>query len=1391
MKAKIVLCTLVLVFIVQAVWAQIPKTNSYQDAMTDTGGTPFNVAIDVSDTLAADSLVIVKLYNDLDGPNWNDNTNWLSGEPISSWYGVSTDDSGRVTGLYLGENNLSSQLPSEIGNLTNLTELWLYTNQLTGTIPAEIGNLVNLTHLEFGNNQITGSIPTEIGNLTNLINLCLWGNQLTGSIPPEIGNLTDLTILDLCSNQLTGSIPPEIWNLANLLYLELDTNQLTGTIPPEIGNLVNLTFLSLGKNQLTSTIPTEIGNLTNLTNLKFGSNQLTGTIPPEIGNLTNLTQLGLYSNQLTGSIPPELWNLTNLTELYLYSNQLTGTIPPEIWNLTNLTRLELDQNQLTGTIPPEIGNLANLQYLYLNTNQLTGSIPPEIGNLVNLKYLYLHSNQLTGIIPPEIGNLTNLTNLNFRSNQLTGTIPPEIGNLTNLINLNLRTNQLTGTIPPEIGNLTNLEGLYLMFNQLTGTIPPEIGYLTELQDLRLLHNQLIGTIPPEIGNLTNLIYLNLRTNQFTGTIPPEIWNLVNLKSLYLHTNQLTGSIPSELGNLVNLQRLMLYNNQFTGSVPQEIVSLVNLDSLKLYNNQFTDLPDITALDTSLSVRVYDNKLTFEDIEPNVDHFGEFLYAPQDSVGSQKDTTAASGSSFTLSVSVGGTANKYQWTKNGIEVSGATDSSYTIEYVDASNTGTYICRITNTIVTDLTLYSRPFNVTSSGTHFQLYATNTGNYSNLMIPTTAAPTIEETLIENGDEIGVFTPGGLCMGVGVWESSNLAITVWGDDSNTPEVDGFQTGETYNFKIYDKSADTEFDAVAEYSSGKSTYFADDLPVLSSLSAVKPEINIPLNTGWNMISSNIIPETLDLDAVLVDVKSNMIIMKNGAGQVYWPEYSVNQIGNWAITDGYKVAMTTSDTLTITGTQADVSSTSFSLVQGWSIISYLPTSPMSCEAAFSSIISKLIIVKNNDGQVYWPQYSVNQIGNLEVGEGYWMAVNEATVFTYPLSAMKIIASKEDDFSLSKSGSSSQVHFVFTANTGNNATIMVQTSINPTINGVALSAGDEIGVFTPSGLCAGAGLWDGTNNLAITVWEDDTNTASLIDGFQTGEAYSFRIWDASFGIEYSASASASVGDLAYSVNGITVLSSLTAASTAINELVEQTVNSDSGTVGVQFADETFLKLKFNSGNISGKTVKIMSYGSTAPDTIPTGDNFQSVIGYYDISSDSITTFTGTLTFGYTNTALNTAGISENDLSIAYYNTSESKWQALATTVNSSDSIASAEIDHFSIWALTDKNDALILGIKESEDVVKSYKLFSNYPNPFNPETTIQFQIPRLTHVTLKIYNILGEEVKTLVSQNISSGTFTVRWDGTDNYGRKVSSGVYIYIINTNTGFVKSRKMLYIK
>ncbi|MDP3442025.1 MAG: YCF48-related protein, partial [Ignavibacteria bacterium] len=91
----------------------------------------------------------------------------------------------------------------------------------------------------------------------------------------------------------------------------------------------------------------------------------------------------------------------------------------------------------------------------------------------------------------------------------------------------------------------------------------------------------------------------------------------------------------------------------------------------------------------------------------------------------------------------------------------------------------------------------------------------------------------------------------------------------------------------------------------------------------------------------------------------------------------------------------------------------------------------------------------------------------------------------------------------------------------------------------------------------------------------------------------------------------------------------------------------------------------------------------------------------------------------------------------------------------------------------------------EDIPDNFMLSQNYPNPFNPTTTIEYQLPSAGHVLLKVYDILGREIVTLINENKYAGNYKVTFDG-----KKFVSGVYFYTINANK-YSKTKKMILMK
>lgn len=361
------------------------------------------------------------------------------------------------------------------------------------------------------------------------------------------------------------------------------------------------------------------------------------------------------SNWLEG--PVDTWygvtvDDNRVVELFLGANNLCGALSDEVGNLSSLRVMDLRENHLSSTIPVTIGDLPNLKELALNTNHLEGSIPTEISKLASLELLFLGSNQLSEEIPEEIGELKSLQFLSLEHNQLTS-IPEEIGSLSNLIELGLSNNKLAGAIPDGIGKLAKLRYFDCSNNLLSGPIPNSIGNLAALDWFGVANNSLSGTLPLSMEKLTNLRFVSLERNSFTGAIPNFFQNLSGLVSLNIR------------------------------------------------DNKFTHIPNLSALSNLNMLIVSNNYLNFKAIEDNLGVSG-FIYSPQTVFPVCGAKALVERESFNVSLNVEGTANQYQWRKNGSNILGAKGNSIYIRSVSLKDAGIYELFVTSSVVPDLVL-----------------------------------------------------------------------------------------------------------------------------------------------------------------------------------------------------------------------------------------------------------------------------------------------------------------------------------------------------------------------------------------------------------------------------------------------------------------------------------------------------------------------------------------------------------------------------------------------------------------------------------------------------------------------------------------------------------------
>ncbi len=237
------------------------------------------------------------------------------------------------------------------------------------------------------------------------------------------------------------------------------------------------------------------------------------------------------------------------------------------------------------------------------------------------------------------------------------------------------------------------------------------------------------------------------------------------------------------------------------------------------------------------------------------------------------------------------------------------------------------------------------------------------------------------------------------------------------------------------------------------------------------------------------------------------------------------------------------------------------------------------------------------------------------------------------------------------------------------------------------------------------------------------------------------------------------------------------------------------IKVTFEDNSAVGVRFMTGDAGGKEISMRGIGIHLADTIRTRlqDTLRTVAGYYEIETTLSDTFSAEISMEYTEEMLSQAGIHENNIILAWYDTTARRWKSVPTDVDVVNRIATAITRHFSLWALTDSTDEIITGvdgIDDVSDVPEEFTLMQNYPNPFNPMTTIRYELKNAAQVTLTVYNILGQKIRTLVNRQLPSGSYQVLWDAKSDAGVPVSSGIYFYRLDTGQ-FVQTKKMILLR
>jgi hypothetical protein len=245
---------------------------------------------------------------------------------------------------------------------------------------------------------------------------------------------------------------------------------------------------------------------------------------------------------------------------------------------------------------------------------------------------------------------------------------------------------------------------------------------------------------------------------------------------------------------------------------------------------------------------------------------------------------------------------------------------------------------------------------------------------------------------------------------------------------------------------------------------------------------------------------------------------------------------------------------------------------------------------------------------------------------------------------------------------------------------------------------------------------------------------------------------------------------------------------------QTVTDIADTLSFTSDDGSNTKVKFESGTITGVSVGHQNHGRRRPASTDGSSAPTIPLTYFEINTtlaDTVT-FEATVSFQYTQALLDSASITdETTLKLFRYDAGAGIWVQLVTNVETSTKTVSATTNSFSVWSLASVTPTGIDTDNKNNSAPVVFSLGVARPNPFNPSTTIAYEVPEQTHITLTVYNLLGQEVVRLMDQVQAAGRYEVVWNGINTRGAGVASGIYLYRIVSGSGYTETKRMTLLK
>ncbi|MCK6544060.1 T9SS type A sorting domain-containing protein [bacterium] len=939
----------------------------------------------------------------------------------------------------------------------------------------------------------------------------------------------------------------------------------------------------------------------------------------------------------------------------------------------------------------------------------------------------------------------------------------------------------------------------------------------------LNNNNLTGRIPVTLGTLGSLISLQLYGNAITNTIPSSLGNLTNLANLGLENNQLSGQIPPSLGNLNAMTDLTLNNNAFTDSIPVTFRNLAALQNLEVQNNRLSVFPDLSNIGTLTSLNLSGNKFTFEDIQPNVG-IATFTYSGQDSLDSYASVSSAEASSRILVVTAGGANNQYSWKKNNVAIPSTNNDTLYIDSVKTSDAGNYTCDVTNTVAIGTTLRRKVITLTVTGT----------------APSTPTGVTASGVTTNRIDVAWNKPSGVITRYRVYRSTTAASGyVQVDSVAAPTLTYSNTSLSSNTVYFYKiSSVGNFGFSAQSSTASDTthsvapIVANAIPDTSLFEGFGKTFRRKLTHVFSDADNTTLTYSVSTTPaeLTATISHDTLYIASVAG------FSGTAAVVASAFDGYS---TVTDTFNVTYI-LDVTAPTISNV----------TLPASVASGASLTVTATVTDNGSlSGVKLFFQKGTSAYDSLTMTAGtnntFTATVHDSNITTEGI-ALYIRARDSRVNTAISDTSSVPVTFTTVASslagskypTGIPSNRWRLVSVPADLDSKNLSSilsgvysGDYIAYNAQpaeiTALANGAGMWfyhKSPVDMPINTAAGKTNLTtgfdmSLAPGWNLiGNPYPFTINFAAL------EDTAFYGPIEYGVGATEAWSTEVTTLQPFGGYAIYVKGNAARTIRV--TPDNFVWMPKSSNQLEGEKFRIMLSAEGLKKQIRYGDLYTTLavldrddaeafaqpepknpgqtIGVYFPSGDHGLN-RKTIRFdkqGITSDFVLESGLESGELTMQIVN-NEPGWSVRLFNVSTN-----SFIDHETAMSLPPSGTKWLMRIlagtpeylagkqTELEQLPKAFELQQNYPNPFNPGTTIRYALASQAKVTLTVYNMLGQKVRTLVNgDRQETGLRTAAWDGRDERGALVSSGVYLYRVEleTTTGLRKSftRKMLLVK